>query len=435
MANYYVYHAAAGAGTGADWTNAFTTLAAAVTGKAAGDTFYVADDHAETTAAGVGITSPGTDANGCRIFCVRRVGGSVPPVAADLRATATVSNTGAFNMTVGGSFSEINGITFNCGSAANTVTLTLSATSQRTCRFVNCKFILNSTSGSSRLQFGTTSWGNCVILENCTLQFGTTGQLCPVFGNVIWRNSVAFVPATSIPANLFNVNSGGASFLFEGVDFSAHVAGKVMFSSTNSTCKAVFKDCKMGGGTIFTGTAGPGQLDVVLIRCDTGSANYKEERYSYLGTQTTEAAIVRSGGASDGTTPFSHKIVTTANSRFDQPFECLPISIWNDTVGSAKTVTIEGNAATLPNNDEIWIDVQYLGSSSSPLASKATSAKATALDTASALSFSAASWAGGTTAFSMSTTFTPQMKGPFTIYVKAAKASSTLYIDPKPVIT
>jgi hypothetical protein len=35
----------------------------------------------------------------------------------------------------------------------------------------------------------------------------------------------------------------------------------------------------------------------------------------------------------------------------------------------------------------------------------------------------------------MSVTFTPQQKGAVTIYVKAAKASSTFYIDPKPVLS
>jgi hypothetical protein len=34
----------------------------------------------------------------------------------------------------------------------------------------------------------------------------------------------------------------------------------------------------------------------------------------------------------------------------------------------------------------------------------------------------------------MLATFTPQEKGPLTIYVRAAKASSTFYIDPKPIV-
>ena len=56
MAIYYVYSGAAGAGTGADWANAYTTLTTAVSGKAAGDVFYIAHDHAESTAGRVTIT-------------------------------------------------------------------------------------------------------------------------------------------------------------------------------------------------------------------------------------------------------------------------------------------------------------------------------------------------------------------------------------------
>jgi len=34
----------------------------------------------------------------------------------------------------------------------------------------------------------------------------------------------------------------------------------------------------------------------------------------------------------------------------------------------------------------------------------------------------------------MTVSFTPQEKGPITVYVNAAKPSSIFYIDPKPVV-
>src|SRR3990167_3028291 len=93
MANVYVRSGAAGAGTGADWGNAYTTLAAALGAKAAGDDFWVADDHAETQASALTAVAPGTSASPNRIICVDRAG-SVPPVSADLRTSATISTTG-----------------------------------------------------------------------------------------------------------------------------------------------------------------------------------------------------------------------------------------------------------------------------------------------------------------------------------------------------
>jgi hypothetical protein len=35
----------------------------------------------------------------------------------------------------------------------------------------------------------------------------------------------------------------------------------------------------------------------------------------------------------------------------------------------------------------------------------------------------------------MAATFTPQNKGPLTVYIRCAKASSTFYIDPKVVLS
>ena len=52
---------AAGAGTGADWANAYTTLSAAFTAKAAGDVFFVSEDHAETGAVALNIDFEGDD--------------------------------------------------------------------------------------------------------------------------------------------------------------------------------------------------------------------------------------------------------------------------------------------------------------------------------------------------------------------------------------
>ena len=47
-------------------------------------------------------------------------------------------------------------------------------------------------------------------------------------------------------------------------------------------------------------------------------------------------------------------------------------------MGSSKTVTVYGtvNAGALPNNDDIWMEVSYLGDGSFPEGSTATSGKA-----------------------------------------------------------
>ena len=156
-----------------------------------------------------------------------------------------------------------------------------------------------------------------------------------------------------------------------------------------------------------------------------------------MGQQTVETTIVRTGGASDGTTAIAWKIVTTADSEKEAPYEALPISLWNDTTGSPKTLTLQGiwGGGAVPNNDDIWMEVEYLGTSGFPIVSKVSSGRATPLTAGSAIPAGSGTWGGSTTKFAMSVTFTPAMKGPVTVYVKAALPSSTFYVDPKPVIS
>ena len=174
-----------------------------------------------------------------------------------------------------------------------------------------------------------------------------------------------------------------------------------------------------------------------MFNVDTGDTNYRTERWNFCGNQTTETTIVRTGGASDGTTTLAWRINTSTNSEIEWPFESLPISFWNDTIGSAITITIQGiwGGGAVPTNNDIWMEVFYLGTSGFPLATKASTGRATGLTAASNNPAGSGTWGGSTTKFSMAVTVTPQEKGPITIYIKAGWSSQTFYIDPQPVVT
>jgi hypothetical protein len=216
-------------------------------------------------------------------------------------------------------------------------------------------------------------------------------------------------------------------------------AGKNLFAiaANGALMNGYLKDCKLGAsGIMVNPTNGFGGHEVVTVRCDAGDVNYRSDKINWAGAQTTETAIVLTGGASDGSQPISWKITTTANPEPEFPFESLPITIWNDTVGASKTLTLQGiwGTAALPKNDDIWIDVQYLGTSGVPLASKASSRPLPLVGNAD-LAAGSGTWGGSTTKFAMSVTFTPQKKGFVTVYVNVAKVSSVFYVDPKPVIS
>lgn len=426
---WYYRSAAAGTADGLSWANARVSLAT-MTSVVAGDTIYVADDHAETTAGTLTIAFPGTPANPNKVYCADRT--VAVPAVVDLKITGTVSTTGTNVITITGN-AYVYGLTFSCGTGAGGPVLTLNG-ANAWMAFENCALVLPSTGASS---INTAAAGR-VDLINTTMSFASVLQGVRWSGTVRWRNTPSAILGAAVPTILIG-NTGsynGASILLEGVDLSAIGSGKTLVQEgLGSQVPVLFKDCKLGASVTVAGTIGAPGAEVFLVRCDSGATNYRQEKHTYSGSMVQEITIVRTGGATDGTTPIAHKIVTTANAKFLLPFEDVPYTIWSDVVGSSVTVTVYGIGAALPNNDEVWIDVVYPGSTTTPQASFATSGKANNLSTAAAVSSDGSTWGGSTTAFKMSVSFTPQMKGPITIYVKVGKASATYYVDPKPVLS
>lgn len=442
MANKYVYSGAGGAGTGDDWANAYTTLVAAFAGMSAGDTAYVAQNHAETQASAMTLTSPGTAAAPCRVICVNQAG-SVPPVSADIATTATVTTTGNSAITVANGYTYYYGLTFSVGSGAVSAVWTISGTGEH--YFDTCKWVRAGTSVGACLLGSTSANAYVVIIfDNTTMQFGNASDTISVRTSMFrWVGTATAIAGATFPTTLFGASSGTPAQTFiEGVDLSA-LGTAVLVSAQTAPAKWLFKDCKLGSGYVASATqSAPKAGEVVLSRCDSGDTVYKVEKHtSYTGKHTTETTIVRSGGASDGTTPVSWKIETTANPEWQSPFECVPIVIWNETTGSAVTVTIEGvwDAGAVPNNNDVWVDVEYLGTSGFPLGTYATCGLADAIAAPTALPTSSVTWTTTGLAtpveFALSVQVTPQEKGPVTVYVRAAKASSTFYIDPKIVLS
>lgn len=435
MANVYVRSGAGGAGTGADWANAYTTLAAACTAKAAGDIFWVSEDHAETQASAMTITAPGTAASPNQILCVNH-SGTVPPVSADLRTTATISTTGGNAITMSGFF-YCYGIIFqpNSAAAAGGGSINLVGTAGNQQRFDSCVFRCLSSAAGANI---TTGAGTALYWNNCSAKFGNIGDNITISRcRFVWTNSPTAIDAAgSLPTTLFGGASAPTFMTLEGVDLIA-ISGKTIFPSMGQPVSATIKDCKLPASITITAAqgGGMGHGEVLLIRCDSGAVNYRTEKHNYAGDQTTETTIIRTGGATDGTQGVAFKVITTANSRWADPFTCIPISIWNDSTSSV-TATVYGiwGGGAVPNKEDIWIDVEYLGSGSTPQGSFISSGNADILATA-ANSTDASTWGGSTTAFKMAVTLTAGMKGPLTVYVRCAKASSTFYIDPKVVLT
>lgn len=431
MAHVYVRSGAGGAGTGADWANAYTTLAAALTAKAAGDQFWVSEDHAETQASAMTLTSPGTAAAPCTVTCVNH-SGTVPPVSADVRTTATVTTTGANVITWNG-FATYDGITFASGSGSNAVTTLMGNSATHGLRFKNCAISLPATTnGALQVCASAGNIGGFVDWDNTTYSVGATGTtINGRSGRFNWHDTPSAIVGTP-PTTLFNIASAAnfaGQVYIENVDLSA-LAGTFCQNGALSSRQVVLKNCKTHASLTLAGApAAPGAA-IFNIRSDSAGNNYRQEKVEFPGSQVVETTIVRTGGASDGATSIAWKFVTTANAKWLTPFESMPMAVWLDNLVST-TITVYGIAASLPTQDDIWLEVSYLGSAASPIATRATSGKADLLATGGNLTADSSTWGGSTTAFKMSVTFTPAMKGPVTAVIKVGGASKTIYIDPK----
>jgi hypothetical protein len=260
MAARYVWSGATGTGSGASWANAHVSLTAAITASSAGDTFYVAHDHAETTAAALTLTFKGTAAAPDRILCVNR-GGSVPPVAADLVASPSGScvTTGNNSLFVAGTFYCF-GMIFSAGTGATGAPgLQVGAAHPCYQRFENCSLrIASTTTGSSaRINFGVTG-GTPIDLKNCKIGFGASNfafQGLTVACPLRWVNS----PSASVvdssggtPNQLFAGTTAGwiNTSEFSGLDLSAFAT--LVFASLYGLFR--FINCKLNASVVVAGT-------------------------------------------------------------------------------------------------------------------------------------------------------------------------------------
>lgn len=442
MTAYYVRSGAAGAGTGADWANAYTTLTAAFSGKAAGDIFYVSEDHSESTAGTLTLQTPGTASNPCYVICVNHLG-SVPPVSADLRTTAQVATSANNSISFNNAGTVYIGIKFIAGNGTGNPFINIATAANSFTKFINCSLQIGSTGAAGSISIGNSgSTGACYTeWVNTTVSFANTGQVINVAGTLRWYDTASALLNT-IPSTLFAfIANRGGDLECRGVDFSAAGSGKTIVGNTVSAAtsvRAMFMDCKINASATFAATpSAHAQIVIDAVRTGASGVNYNQNRTRYAGTLIEETTVVLTGGASDGTTPLAWRIDTTANAHWGMPFEAPPIAIWNDTTGSLVNAAVQGiwGGGAVPNNDEIWLEVEYLGSSSSPLASFAHDSKADVLASAAGQTAGSGTWGGSTTKFKLDASFTPQQKGWILVRVKAAKASSTFYIDPKVTLT
>jgi hypothetical protein len=436
MATRYVRSGASGAANGTSWTDAYTTLAAVDAVDTAGDEIYVADDHVESTEGLVTLAFAGTitGPNRTKLVCANDT--ATPPTS--VATTATIATTGANDLRISGAL-YCYGISFSVG-ASIAIAYTSIAGRQT---YEACNFHLNNATGGSRIQVGLNlSVASDQVWDNCTVKFGHASQALSLNVNFAWRGGSIASGGTAPAALIVGVGTTRAGVAeVDGVDLSNGATGMHLFApATQHPYKAIFRNCKLPAswsGSLVSGGVTAAGLRAEMYNCAAGATNYALWVVDYYGSIRDETTIVRTGGASDGTTPLSWKMVSTANTAWRTSTLMSPeIVAWNEATGGALTATVEIVTDNVTLTDrECWLEVQYLGSSAAPVSTFVTDAATDYLTTGANQTTSSETWTttGLTTPVKqkLSVTFTPEMKGFVQARVFLAKASTTVYVDPK----
>lgn len=438
------------------WANATFTITKATANDAPGDIIYVSNNHAES-GSGPGVLAhfAGTANTPNKVLCVRDT--AEPPV--QLANTATLTSISSWGQTVTGC-AYIYGLTFIPGNAAGAAGLVLGsyniASSITAQVYESCIFRYLSTTTSSYMSIGTnttsSAHGKLVEFINCDIKLGVTGYTSAIKIHIpfIW-NGGSFEAGSATPtAGLFGIADSAShptNTVIKNVNFS-NLANSLIFC-TSGYYRGDLKliNCKLpanwSGGLIGSGstTLGSGTR-VSMYNCDNLTTNYRLWIETYAGSIKSETTLVKSGGATDGTTTLSWKLASTANANeFVAPLITDDMAIWIENIGVSKTITVDilHDSVTALTDAEIWLEIDYLGSSASPLGTPLSDKRSTVLTTPTNQSSSTATWT--TTGLSnpnkqkLELTFTPQMKGFVYARVCLAKASYTVYIDPEPIIS
>jgi hypothetical protein len=431
---------------GSTWALAKANLAGAAAINAAGDVIYVSQAHTESNSTETVLSFAGTNVNPVRIICGNDA--AAPPTALGTGATINSvggGSSGAHNVTIEGNV-YARGLTIDCASDAGawSPTLKLSNGSNNAQLYESCTFRVSGVGGGGRIQMGSGNSGQQVAVtwKDCSVRFGNAGHaILPLQTKFRWSGGSIESGGAALN-NFIELGADQADIVIEGVNLSnLSTTANLVATSTAGVGRVVFRNCRLPAS--WTGTLGTRQsptLRVEMHNCDSTDTNYRMWADDYYGSTRTSTSVLRTGGASDGTTPISWQVITSANAGMYpiNAHETPEIVAYNSTVGSSVTVSVEiaqDSAAAALTDKECWLEVQYLGTSGTPLALFASEGNANPLPAASgvAQTTSSEAWTGLTspTRQVLLVSVTPQEVGFIHAVVRVAKASTTVFVCPK----
>jgi hypothetical protein len=268
----------------------------------------------------------------------------------------------------------IDGITFR-NAGTGTTGFNLSSLSNGHLECHNCYFWIGATHASARLTIGANAnYLSYFKFKDCTFRFASTSQYIFVYNTPIIFDGGSISSSGSAPSVLFGSFSRGGGFIkLSGMDLS-HITGTLFNEGISSVMEIFMDNCKLGSGVAVVGTRTVPSLastSVTVLNCSSADEHYQLAHYNSLGQTTVDTGIYANDGASyDGTNRCSWKVVTTANCSYYTPY----VSPWIDVYHSGTSAItpyleiLRSGSATAYQDDEVWAEFSYQGTSGSPLA-------------------------------------------------------------------
>lgn len=448
MATIHVWSGATGAADGTSWTDAYTTMGAAVTAWTSADVIYIhagaTAPHSESSATDLGYTG-GTENAPIPVYCVDKNNSDAAITDPETSGAPLITVSGSLgDSDHSGSFS-FHGFWLRVGRSFTVEGI------DSVSRYVNC-----------RLDVGWEASGQILVAEprkaayfyDCTYSMGNgpgiTGSgnfrspsHCHIIGGEVIGNALAS------NALFVFVVAGKADVLCRGVDLSgAPIANSdnIVFANNDA-----FSGTFLFDGCVFPDTtwslaalSGAGDVRVELRKSDdsTGAA-YRREMATLWGNITTDTGVSHDAGysAEDGATtgvPLSRKMAPSSICDLEQPLVGLPAGVYIATTG-AKTITVEciEDFTTALQNDEAWLEYEYYATAGDTLLTRGSTRVFPASTTADLTAGTGlANWTGegaGTRSVKFTASITINNVGILRARVYLAKYESgkALWVDPK----
>ena len=425
MATYHVYDGGDDS-DGSTWAKAFQSITnATVLAAAAGSEIRVASDHTDQDNASKSIVfSNGTYAAPIVVVSLDRTDDSYQNMT---DGGGTIETTGAADdINIGGEI-RVFGLKFDAGDR-------MEMTAGDKIYFSDCDFI--SVDNIRLNENAHCRYDGCRI--NTSDTWLTANYSHGVFRNCTWAG------ASTNGFFQFGSSINKASIVVEDSDLSTEA--DLAYELQGNMISLTIRRCELASGwlaTLVDDIDKPESFILVESSVDGAQSDpiigmqlYRD----YWGSITPETTLVRTGGASDGTTTYSWKMETTANAdEYYSPLRSPPVVQWVSG-GSSITVKVyiyhdgvgSGGAGDL-QDDEFWIELSGPDDSDYAQGYYTTSLPATIKTTPSDLTNDGSSTWGGALATKqeVSVSYTPQDDGPVSVRFCLGKPSVTMYVDPK----